>query len=384
MKVAGQYELDVFLDDFNLFETTGAILSKAEIFESIANPIPTCELDVVIPLVWLDERSVVDGAKIKFSIQFLEMQSKMKSEYTFRIFNIKRLEIEQKFVHVLIDGIIDFYPGYEEGNKFNSYAQSSDVFKKIATTYGLNSDIDTSNDQQLWVAGENNTYQFMQYITEYAWNDETSSYFWCLDREKRLLFKNWTTLFRGRQNNIFTFIQGPKAKIDNMEFTYTKASGSIQSGTNNLNNRGYGGTDYQFDLLSYNTNELVARKVIAESQVININKALSKGLANEWYPFDIGNFHSNFYRARMQNKRIMSTYSTYIRLESQFFQPYRLAQIVNFEYLDAQNPDNKIKSMSGIYIIDAIHITVSTENITAALELVMQGLNGKVQTEEVY
>jgi hypothetical protein len=80
----------------------------------------------------------------------------------------------------------------------------------------------------------------------------------------------------------------------------------------------------------------------------------------------------------------MSTYSTYIRLESQFFQPYRLCQIVNFEYLDAQDPKNKIKSMSGTYMVDAIHTTFTTSNVTATIELVMQGLNGKAKTEEVY
>lgn len=384
MQIAERYDFDLFIDGLNIFETPGVVLVQADIFESIANPIPTCQIDINVPLLWLDNRTLADGACIKFSIKFLEMQSKMKSEYYFRIFNIKRINIEQNFAHILIEGLADFYEGYQEGNTFNSYALTSDIFKRIATTYGLKSDIDPTNDCQLWVAGENTTYQFMQYMAEYAWKNELSSYFWCLDRERRLLFKNWTTLFRNRQNNIFTFIQTPNALVDKMYYGYTKAYASIQSGTNNLYNRGYGGIDYQFDLLSYSTNEIVAKKVIAESQVININKALSRGLGNEWYPFDVGNFHPNFSKARMQNKRIMSTYSTYLRLESQFFQPYRLAQIVNFEYLDAQDPNNKVKSMSGIYIIDAIHVTFSTANVTAALELVMQGLNGKVITEEVY
>ena len=384
MDIAERYNFDLFIDGLSIFKVPGCVLVSADIFEAVANPIPTCQIDVIVPLTWLDERSVVDGASVKFSVEFLEMKKPIKHEYNFRIFGIKRISIEQKFAHLLIDGIADFYEGYQEGNQFNNYALTSDIFKSIATKYGLVSNIDPTDDRQLWVAGENNVYQFMQYMAEYAWRDETSSYFWCLDRERRLLFKNWTTLFRERQNNIFTFIQKPSALIDNMQFTYTKASGSIQSGTNNLNNCGYGGTDYQFDLLSYATKEIVAKKVVAESQLININKDLSKGLANEWYPFDVGNLHPNFYKARKQNRRIMSTYSTYIRLESQFFQPYRLGQIVNFEYLDAQDVKNKIKSMSGTYMIDAIHITFSTANITAALELVMQGLNGKAITEEVY
>lgn len=384
MKIAERYNFDLILDGLSIYATPGVVLVQADIFEAIANPIPTCQIDILVPLNWLDERAVVDGAKITFSIEFLEMRLPLKQEYTFRIFSIKRLKIEQKFVHLLIEGIADFYVGYQEGNKFNQYALVSDIFKNIALTNNLQSDIDPTNDRQLWIAGENNLYQFMQYMTEYAWKDETSSFFWCLDREKRLLFKNWTTLFRNRQNHIFTFIQNPNAYVDNMEFTYTKASGSIQSGTNNLNNYGYGGTEYQFNLLDYNLREITAKKVVAESQLININKELSQGLSDEWYPFDVGNFHPNYYTANKQNKRVMATYSSYIRLESQFFQPYRLAQIVNFEYLDAQDLTNKIKALSGIYIIDAIHTTISNDNITAALELVMQGLNSRAITEEVY
>ena len=384
MQIAGRYNFDLFIDGLSIFNTPGVVFVGGDIYESVANPIPTCQVDIIVPLTWIDERSVVDGAPLKFSVEFLEMKKPLKHEYRFRIFNIKRVLIEQKFAHLLIEGVADFYEGYRQGNEFNKYALSSDVFRSIANRYILDADIDPTDDRQLWVAGENNLYQFMQYMAEYAWKDEVSSYFWCLDRERRLLFKNWTTLFRNRQNNIFTFIQRPSALVDNMEFTYTKASGSIQSGTNNLNNHGYGGTDYQFDLLSYSTKELKAQKVVAESQVININKELSQGLSDEWYPFDVGNLHPNFYKARMQNKRVMSTYSTYIRLESQFFQPYRLCQIVNFEYLDAQDINNKIKSMSGTYMIDAIHTMFSSSNITAALELVMQGLNGRVLTMEVY
>lgn len=384
MRVAARYNLDIFIDGLSIFSTPGCMLGGADIYESVANPIPTCQLEVIVPLSWLDERSVVDGAKIKFSVEFLEMQNPIKHEYKFRIFGIKKVSIDQKFAHLIIEGIADFYVGYQEGNPYNKYALVSDIFKDIAEKNKLVSDIDPTDDKQLWVAGENNIYQFMQYMTEYAYKDETSSFFWCLDRETRLLFKNWTTLFRGRQNNIFTFIQNPNALIDNLYFTYTKAYGSIQSGTNNLNNCGYGGANYQFNLLDYKKKDITARKVIAESQLININKELSKGLSNEWYPFDVGNFHPNFYKARLQNKRIMSTYSTYIRLESQFFQPYRLCQIVNFEYLDSQDLTNKIKCMSGTYMIDAIHITFSTSNITSAIELVMQGLNGKARTEEVY
>ena len=218
MRVAERYELDIFIDGLNIFESPGVVFVNAELFEAIANPIPTCELDLLVPLGWIDERSIADGSTIKFTVKFLETVGPLSTSYEYRLYNIKRLEVEQSFVHILIEGLLDFYPGYEEGNKFNNYASTSDIIKKIATTYTLQSDIDPTNDIQLWVAGENNTYQFINYLTTYSWINETSAMFWCFDREKRLLFKNLTDLFRKRQNNIFTFVQSPNSMINDKPY----------------------------------------------------------------------------------------------------------------------------------------------------------------------
>lgn len=382
MKIQDVYDLNVFIDDLNLFEAPGVVFVRGEIFESIANPIPTCELEVNIPIDWFDARSIVDGTTIKFSIKSKVFE--INNIYTFRIFNIKKLALQQKYVYLLIEGIIDFYTGYETGNIFNSYCSSSGIFSAVANKYNLLYDIDQTNDTQLWVAGENNTFQFLNYIARYGWIDETSAMIWCIDRNKRLIYKNLTTLFRNRKEDIYKFIQSPIANLKNKEFSYTGATASIQAGLENLKENGYGGSDLYFDLLNYNYTQANSKKVVAESNLINISKELSKGLSNSWYPFEIGNQHKNYYNAFKQNNRILSTYSSYVTLQSQFFQPCRLCQIVNFEYLDAQDIKNELIALSGIYIISAIHISISLKAITSTMELSMQGLNGKAITRETY
>jgi hypothetical protein len=382
MLVQEVYDLNIFIDDLNIFDAKGVVFVRADIFESIMKPIPTCELEVSIPVSWFDYRSIVDGTKIKFSI--VSKKWGIADEYTFRIYNVKKLELNQHFVNVSIEGVIDFFDGYSHANEHNAYGLSSEVFRHIALAYGLESDIDFTNDSQLWVAGENNIYQFFNYMAQRGYINETSAMFWCLDRKKRLLYKNLTDLFRNRQEKIYTFVQTPTPNPSQKQFGYTSAKGSIQAGTNNLKNEGYGGVDEYFDLLTYSWKDVAARKVVAESNLINISKELAKGLGQNWYPFDVGNLHPNYYTALKQNKRIMSTYSSYMTLESQFFQPYRLAQIVNFEYYDAQDPSNKVYALSGTYVIDAIHISMSLSSITAMVEIAMQGLNGKAKTRETY
>lgn len=382
MQIQNRYELDIFVDDLDFFKTNGCVLMCADIWEAINNPIPVCKLEMSVPIAWIDNRSLVDGSLIKFHIRCNKY--KFDDVYLFRVFNLERLNLDQGFVHVVVDAVLDFYPGYRYGSDFNMYGQTSSIFKKIAEKFDLDSNIDSTNDSMTWVAGENSLYNFMTYMTQYAWVNDTSAMFWCFDRGKRLLFKNLTTLFRNRQDKIWKFVQSAAPNVDEKQYSYSQVHSSLQSGTNNIRNEGYGGSDAYFDFLSYKMKDVSAKKVVAESKMMNISKELSKGLAQQFFPFDIGNFHSNYYLAYKQNRRILSTYSSYTVLKTEFLQSYRLGQIVNFEYTDSMNDNNKLESLSGVYMIDAIHIMITTSSIKSNVELVMQGLNGKNTLQETY
>ena len=368
--------------DLNIFKAPGVIFGKADIYESIGNPLPVCTMNLIVPIDWMDNRSIVDGTKIKFQVQCKTLD--IDESYTFRLFNIKKVDLTQNNVQLEVEGILDFYDGYSHANDFNMYGPSSEIFKKVASQFGLQSDIDSTNDSQLWVAGQKNIFQFFNYLMRYAWIDNTSAMFWCLDRKKILLFKNLTSLFRNRQDKVYSFVQAGIPDQKDKQFTYAKVKGSIQSGVNNLRNDGYGGSDTYFDLASYSWKDVKATKVVAESNLINISKDLSRGLAQEWFAFDVGNFHKNYYLAYKQNKRILSTYSTFITLTTEFLQKFRLGEIVMFEYMDSKNKENKLDCMSGTYMIDAIHTEISLNTINCVCELVMQGLNGKATTQETY
>ena len=164
---------------------------------------------------------------------------------------------------------------------------------------------------------------------------------WAFDRHKILLYKNFTNLFRNRSKNNWSFIQLPDSyDAENRQYGYANATLNIPSGTENVLHEGYGGDDKYFDLLSYQWKYPAARKVVAESNLINISKELSNGLATNWYPFDVGNFHKNYWLARKQNARILSTYSTYAVVKCTKLMNYRLGQIVNFALMDSHNIQN--------------------------------------------
>ena len=379
----GRYNLSVFIDDLDVL-SSGCLLGKCTLFESIYSHIPSCDMNIVVPSKMMDQRSIVDGSKIRFEIEFCFEEGKPKESYTYRIYSIERLELKEKYIDLTIKGVIDFYEGYTEANKYNAMGNTSDIFKSIAQRNNLASSIDLTNDKQLWVAGQRNVYDFMQFISERGWIDTTSCMYWALDRHKILLYKNLTTLLANRSDTIYTFKQNSHTENERLTYGYTQCYSLIPSGEENIYGYGYGGNGYCFDLLEYKQNVINARKAVAWSNLFNINKELSRGLSDVFFPFDVGNYHANYNTAKIQNKRLLSTYSTYTILDSQYFQPYRLGQIVNLEYIDSSNPEYKINCLTGIRCISSIRINISMSSISSKIELAMQGLNGRSIIQEVY
>ena len=117
MLVQDIYNLNIFIDDLNLFEAPGVVFSNADIYESIANPVPVMTMEMIIPNGWMDGRTLSDGTKIKIQIQCETLD--LDAEYTFRLYNIKELEVMQNNVRINLEGILDFYDGYSSGNAYN-------------------------------------------------------------------------------------------------------------------------------------------------------------------------------------------------------------------------------------------------------------------------
>lgn len=392
MEVNGIYELNVYFDgkgminandqgtidspDTNQDALIGSFVS-ARIYESIENPIPSCEVECIFVPIFFNKGLLKDGTRITFKIE--NKLFKTEETLTFRLYNIKKLALKGPYLHVILEGLADFYNGYTDGNVYNFYGTSSKVFDNIATQNGLESSIDTTSDTQLWVAGQNNVYEFMNFVSKHGWAGKASGMFWCMDRQRRLLYKDIQSLFRNRSDNIYTFYQTPKINPSKNQFQYDLIDTSLMFGTNNIKNDGYGTHDYSFNLEKYELEDISATSVCPENNCLCISEELSQGLNYNWEAFDVGNFHKNYIKAAIQNKRVLATYGTHTILNCQYFQPFRLCQIVNLVYsstrTDEQSKYFNLPSLSTVYMIDAIKINISLKNIWASVGLVTQGLN---------
>lgn len=386
MRIQNLYDLDISFDGLSIFKAPGTTLISAEISEGLITGIPSCKIKVNIPLGWFNDRTPIDGTLIQFILTSDVFN--FAEKLAFRLTVINKIEINQEFVYLDIEGRLDFYYGYKNANPYNLYGTSADVFVNIAKQCGnLRCEVDSTNDIQLWAAGQNNVYQFLNQTAQHGWINDTSCMLWCLDRHKILLYKNLTSLFRSRQNTVWTFIQNPYPDPNKKQYCYTEATALINAGKENLTKGGYGNNINYFNFADYNWQTRMPKKVVAESNFININKNLLKtvdGLSEEWNSFDVGNYHSNYWTAKLQNERIFATYSTYVALKSQFFMAYRIGQIVTLNYIDSQNPKNKVNATSGTFMINGIKISITPSAITSDIILAMQGMNGIAVTQEVY
>ena len=378
MLVKNSYNLKFIVNGTDLLTVPGIQISSLDIYEDIYDGLPTFSAELAIPKSALDADMFVDGST--FEIMIDSDTFEIKGDYIFRCWDIPQITQTDNYNLISLNGILDVYEIYRDGNKFNLYSNTSDIFKNIAEENNLTSDIDATKDLQLWVAGRRNLFQFMHHLCKYGYCDETSAMIFFFDKEKRLIYKDFSKLLKNKTKEIYTFVKSTVGNSKKRTFGYNDGSISLYAGTDNVVNGGYGNDFEVFNLLTYQPNTIRATKVVAESETINISKELSQGLNYDWFPFDIGNFYDKYWIAYAQNKRIRSTYSTYIKLNCQNLQKFRLGEVVNVDFRDTSAENNKSKNFSLLGIIGSIHTTITTDNISAEVEVVSQGINTKSKT----
>ena len=178
----------------NLDITRGIRIKSCNIYEGISQLIPTCEIELVLPIEVVNNNSEIltDGAKIIIQLKTRDdfTAFNIDETYNFRLYEVSDIEVDSTFLHCTVYGVFDCYKLFEDGNQYNANANTSEIVCKIAGACGLECDKDGTSDKQLWIAGEKNARDFIKYMARYGYIDDTSGIFWCVTRNKKLLYKN--------------------------------------------------------------------------------------------------------------------------------------------------------------------------------------------------
>ncbi len=370
------YEFKIVVGNATVTTGSGATFINAIIDESIESIYSVCSVTFEGSESFISDAAIVDGTPIKIFIKSKELN--FSYVYYYRVGKVVIVQSTNNSYRYTITGYTDFYHLFESPTKFIYKGKSSQVFQNIADKYNLESEIDITNDEQLWTCSEQNLKEWLSFVSSRGWINETSGMFWCLDRHRCLLYKDINTLF-GLPSS-YTFAPGTSpATLDTKTMYYITSTVANKSIEENVKSNGYGGSDFNFNLLNYSLMETSAKKVKAYSNIININKELSQGLKQSFHPFNVGNFHKNYYLAHDQNNRVLSTFSTYYLLTCQFFQPVRLGQMANI-VKNSLTGGNKSKSLNVKSMIHSIQINFIEENVNMTVGLCTQGFNG-ISTE---
>lgn len=371
------YDVSILIDEIDILNDGNASEVTCSIEESIYDNIPVCKIMFISSAEFINECPIIDGTKVTISIKSKNLE--IDETMCFRVIDMSILPTGNNMTFS-VSCIIDFYELFRTPIKYSMNNNSSEIFKLVAKTNNLNNGmIYSTQDKQLWVPSECNLYQWMNYLTQHAWASQQSGFYWCLGKNMRFVFADIDRLIY-ESKNIFTFYAGDirADDIKNKILRYKNMAINMNPGTENLFNKGYDGENNHFDLLSYSTIKTNANKIRAASEIVNINKELSTGLKKNMSQIDVGNHHKNFFLAEAQNRRVLSTYSTYVDLFCEYYMPIDISQvctIIGTAYNSVNNAT--VKPINIKYIISKIITKITSSNVSMDVELCSQGYNGK-------
>ena len=101
----GIYDVELLIDGLSPFNTNGVSFVSLDIYEAIMNPVPNCILRMIIPLKWLENRTITDGTLLTIGIK--APKQNIDERYDFRLFNIEKLKNKHITFEEKINEMID-------------------------------------------------------------------------------------------------------------------------------------------------------------------------------------------------------------------------------------------------------------------------------------
>lgn len=325
-----------------------------------------------------------DAAKITIEFGRDAPNSSRAIRSTFRQFGAPQFDPTAGGFTTTVLGLLDA-PLYLNQRVPQSYHyHSSDVFKIIAGEVGFNttrwngeSTIDQSADSQVWRPSALKYPEFLQKICDSAYNGDGSCFMTAVTEERGLMFRNIADLVKKPPKG--KFVQSGTQENNDGAKLYQVTEFRIRSHAGAMNNWiGYSNNAGQHSRNGSYTQQ-TQLDVVRGSNFMEMDKSIVSSLQGgksryEYRPIDCGNTHDNIERARYQNRRIRSTFSSTVVVKTEAMTDEDLLCNVGFESYDVAT--REINAMyKGNYIIMAKTRCVVGSRYYEKLLLESQGRN---------
>lgn len=369
--VPGTYELTIEIDgvppDSSRFN-----LGYIRILESILYPLPVGTIVILTDAQFWNETPIVENAQVTITFTPLASFASETEQWQFRVFSVNQryLAPYRVFRITLITDsptMLDCHPRTIQGT-------SSDVFNQLAEENDLFPDIDDADDTQLWQQANRRNVIWATDVCNHAYTSNTSHYVWCNTRDNYMKFVNLDV----RKFNNPAWIMIPpvlngSVTGDNVMFVDQIAT-HVDSGISNRT-VGYGTRNVttlfntgQWTQFNPNTfNKMSQDLMYAPEETGTINRFFS--LAP-----NIGNDHTYYNDANVQNIRLRALYSVKVRVGTQFPLNASLIDVVDFRY-----PDNYEQTLDPVftqsYLISQVDTRIGGSTMYRFFELISDGVN---------
>jgi hypothetical protein len=299
--------------------------------------VPTLQCTITDRAKIFDNNPIVEGSLITLIIS--RYKNSLVPATTFRVFR-NTIKKDKDSKTYSLSCYMDLHD-YVFNKIIKSYTgTSSSIVKQIASSNNLQSDIDTTNDSQVWKCSNMSQAHFIKHILLPAAYIDTSSTFLqaVSSYSNKLLFKNLNLInYNSPIKKLSDKPSDTKADLLIMEH-----KPDIKSGLN-ATTGGYGLTSQSYDIttgnITVNTGAVVNKN---GNTNILLNKTLTGNVTKKIFsPINVGNSNPKYDTAIVQNRRLQSLYS------------YNLDVLINDD--------------STIDLFDPINISVS-QGITAGSE----------------
>lgn len=379
--VDGQYRI-AFRVDGEDYDLSSSQLEELIIFESSIDAVPTMKLTLIDDRQKTNVSPIHDGSKIEISLDILTEDEKSEDWMPFRVFKFEIVP-QSHSDRIVITGYYDAQD-YFKNSQFQAFnSPTFGVASIIADQAGLQSDVDVSDDKQYWVRPGITGYNFLSNTVRHAYKDTSSAYVIGVTRDGVLRFYNIGERRKTLQEPKWKFIEldNQATELEDDEIFYSDGVVASQSGIFNRF-QGYGAVGGNFNIEDGTVDLLQVASLDKTSAHLQINKDLLALMKYEYLPFNAGNTHANYNYAKLQNLKILSTFSYGYRVITSSPKDVHLFDFVDVQSKTTDTQEKRIAT-NGLYFVDRIVTKVTPESLVVCYNLAREGLNSDEVIEDL-
>lgn len=369
--VNGQYYIKIKFGEYDYPFQMGAF-EEVCIIQNRQMMLPTMSMSVRDNIAQFSEAAPpMDGQKITVLMGHAQEEEEAK-EYVFRVFGAPKSVPSPGGMKHIIKGILDA-PKYLSTIVNKAYkGTSSEAIKNIAQEAELEAECDNTSDEMAWLPSRKSLGAFARFICDHGYVDSQSVMDLCVRADKKLLYKNLTTLFKNKAKNVFFYGDPPKSASENpipcMQHMNTSPSGASNMSI------GYG-AHFMREKMDGSFHEVKDLEAAKQSSFLAMNKEV-KGKVERarsvLAPIDCGNQHDKFLEAINQNVRGRSIYATNMDVLINDVSNNELFDMANLFIQDIAD-QKAVSSKNGKYCITAKTMIVRGNLYYERLRLTTQG-----------